>query len=434
MYLLLRALPNELKVYHIMPFIDEISLMCLRNVLLATPFPEELTKEQHDTLFAHQLSFIQYFYDHDMLRTEYFWRSAGFNGNLSAIKWSHSLGIQYDFFASANAAQHGHDDVLEWLHQNNLLKDNYFLIEYGAGRGGHLNVFKWIIKQGIALTASMYEGAAEGNHWHIIQWLEEMQCPYDSRVCSGAAHGGNLDLLKSLIEKRYPYDVTMIINAVQSGNLKLVKYCTDIGLEPFDKLCDIAAATGYLHILKYVSQFCVPDAHTYAAACGGGHLYILQWLKKKGCPRNSQAGANAAERGDLKTLEWLKADGYHFDEMSFILGAKHLKILQWLYNIGCPYNQEVFAEAASYGNLTTLKWLKNIGCPWDVHSFSNAAWTTDIEVLEWLKENECPFSLSSLYESIGFEDVPFEETEIEKLLKDNYYASIWTWFRENGYF
>ena len=49
---------------------------------------------------------------------------------------------------------------------------------------------------------------------------------------------------------------------------------------------------------------------------------------------------NAAEKGILENMKWLK-------------------------NNNCPWNHYTFIKAVEHGNLENIDWLINNGCPWD---------------------------------------------------------------------
>merc|ERR1719389_156775 len=74
--------------------------------------------------------------------------------------------------------------------------------------------------------------------------------------------------------------------------------------------------------------------------CEGGHLEVLQWARAHGCPWDEVTCALAAENG-------------------------HLEVLQWARAHGCPWDEETCAKAAENGHLEVLQWARAHGCPWD---------------------------------------------------------------------
>ena len=108
---------------------------------------------------------------------------------------------------------------------------------------------------------------------------------------------------------------------------------------------------------------------TFGAACSGGHLETMKWLRSEGCPWGEFACSAAAEAGQLETLKWLRSEG-------------------------CPWDEVTCGYAARGGQLDILKYARENGCPW-----SGRAWTAALanshnpaakSCLDWLEENGCP--------------------------------------------
>ena len=66
----------------------------------------------------------------------------------------------------------------------------------------------------------------------------------------------------------------------------------------------------------------------------------------------------------------------------------HLEVLKWARKNGCPWDEWTCTYAALNGHLEVLKWArKNNGCPWNKWTCENAARKGHLEVLKWLREN-----------------------------------------------
>ncbi len=46
--------------------------------------------------------------------------------------------------------------------------------------------------------------------------------------------------------------------------------------------------------------------------------------------------------------------------------------MKWLRKNGCPWDSNTFSSAAENGNLENMKWLKKNGCPWNENTFVEA--------------------------------------------------------------
>ena len=85
---------------------------------------------------------------------------------------------------------------------------------------------------------------------------------------------------------------------------------------------------------------------------------IIQWLPIQ--PQHETHVDLAATCGYFKVLKWLHQHGQYGDEDTYVSGAKHgLKMIEWLYNHSCPWNELLPAELAQFGDLETLKWIKS---------------------------------------------------------------------------
>ena len=91
------------------------------------------------------------------------------------------------------------------------------------------------------------------------------------------------------------------------------------------------------------------------------HLDVLKYLHEKGCPCDEWTCEGAAKGG-------------------------HLDVLEYLHENGCPLNERCCKGAAKGGHLVTLQWLRSEGCPWAAGTWRVAANSTR----EWLIENDCP--------------------------------------------
>jgi hypothetical protein len=70
----------------------------------------------------------------------------------------------------------------------------------------------------------------------------------------------------------------------------------------------------------------------------------------------------------------------------------HLKVLKYAHRHGCPWDAETCANAALGGHLVCLIYAHDNGCPWDKWwTFHLAAQERNLDVLEYLFDNGCPW-------------------------------------------
>jgi hypothetical protein len=96
---------------------------------------------------------------------------------------------------------------------------------------------------------------------------------------------------------------------------------------PRDEICTIAAYNGWIDLLKWLVEYrCQTDIYVcYVYAYGpiwgiwgermianaalNGHLDIIMFARKNGCPWNSRTCEYAAQNNHLNVLNWTKNNG-----------------------------------------------------------------------------------------------------------------------------
>ena len=96
-------------------------------------------------------------------------------------------------------------------------------------------------------------------------------------------------------------------------------------------------------------------------AAEGGHLEVLQWARRNGCPWDDNTTAFAAREGRLEVLQWLRENE-------------------------CPCDERVCRLSAQRGHLNVLRWAHENGCPWDEGTWD----TAHKRCRPYLEEHECP--------------------------------------------
>jgi hypothetical protein len=104
---------------------------------------------------------------------------------------------------------------------------------------------------------------------------------------------------------------------------------------------------------------------------------------------NSYAIHNeAAKRGDLKCLRWLKRNSYSCDANPPAIAARsgHLKVLKWLHKNAYPIIwSRVASEAAEHGHLSILKWIKELGIQFTPDVYTSAEKGGHRAIITWLE-------------------------------------------------
>ena len=176
-------------------------------------------------------------------------------------------------------------------------------------------------------------------------------------------------------------------------------------------LCNQAAKYGQLPILQWTKECGWSrwwTEETAALASQGGHLSVLQYLRRNGCPWNKEVCTRAARYNQLIVLKWATSTDNatstrKWDNKMCVCAAArhgHLEILRWLWNENesgngsgrWRWDKSVCEAAAAGGHLDVIKWLmndddNNVGrrIEWDTKTCRGAASGGHLEVLKWLR-------------------------------------------------
>lgn len=203
------------------------------------------------------------------------------------------------------ACRQGRLDILQYLYLSENESstrwgtDSSDVIDWAAERG-HLQVVQWLHEnlKGGCSSAAM-DGAAKRGHLHVVQWLHENR----SEGCSKeavyyATKYGHLDVLQWLhahyFEKLFSnnmYIAELVFSAVERGHFSIVQW-----LYSFAKFA--------------FGQF------VYGRAARGGHLELAKWLNENCTVKMNMIGRAealsairiAAERGHFDMVMWLCAN------------------------------------------------------------------------------------------------------------------------------
>jgi hypothetical protein len=129
-------------------------------------------------------------------------------------------------------------------------------------------------------------------------------------------------------------------------------------------IAEEAAKHGQLHILEWLDQCNAPFGMTLSIAAANGHVHILEWALRAGSEMTSFVYKNAAFSGQLRVLQWLKANvsGVVVSQSDVCGNAAwqgHLEVLQWAVANGFPFSRLTCRFVAT-NHPAVLQWLENM--------------------------------------------------------------------------
>jgi hypothetical protein len=115
--------------------------------------------------------------------------------------------VDHQRILSYSAVKNGCKAALEYLKSVNCSFDSRLCTSYAA-KTGQLSLLQWLMEfpERCVLSSEVCADAAEHGHLHVLQWLRERKCPWDVSTCAMAAKNGHLELLKWARSKRCPWD------------------------------------------------------------------------------------------------------------------------------------------------------------------------------------------------------------------------------------
>ena len=257
---------------------------------------------------------------------------------------------------------------------------------------GHLEVVKWLIKNGAQLQDDCLYSAATTGNIELCKWLKKNGCavrPYS--YCPST-----LPLLQLLVEWGFVPDPEFFFNAASNGYFDQIKWAKSRGYEWDSNTCACAAAEGRLDILQWVRERGCPwDEVCCENAARCGHMEILQYARGRNCPWNMVTIIAAAEEGHFEIIKWAVDNGCPLPNI-IDFNIKSISIFEYLINKGCVIDIGAIRAAASEGNMEVLKWLLFKSSPnyeYDrKHICNMAAKYGDLNMLQWTKENKYEWS------------------------------------------
>ena len=152
-----------------------------------------------------QVEVMKYLKEQDVPRGTQIWTKAARWGRLNILKYLHEERIPVDDDVWTYAAYGGNLEVCELLRGYGIPL-NVSQIYGGAVTKSQRDVFYWLQRQGIELTATAACKAIEFGNPEFIKWLRGQGCPWHEYICMWAVWDNQLDLLKWLREQGCPWD------------------------------------------------------------------------------------------------------------------------------------------------------------------------------------------------------------------------------------
>lgn len=345
--------------------------------------------------------------------------------------------------ATAVAARLGRLDYLKLLHKKGFAWDECTCNE--AAGNGHLNCLSYAFRKGCPCDERAYVWAAAGGHLSCMKYLYKKRLPWNVDVCKEALRANQLECFKFAAENGCPFDEDSLLDAMHEQDPKCFTCVLERTTQIRADACTFAARAGYVRILRMLHErYAAWDESTTAAAAGGGHINTLRYLLGQGCPVDSSAYIQAADKGNLACIQMLRSHELSrqssttnalpptgpvsWDErtMNAALQKRYLHVLRYAVASGCPCDTgfivlaarrgdiaclrfavekvgvlreqqvQATAAAAACGDLDCLVYLHNLKYPWNETATDSAAMGGCFAALKYLTRHGCPCTSSAM--------------------------------------
>ena len=186
----------------------------------------------------------------------------------------------------------------------------------------------------------------------ILKWLRQAERTFfPSHVASAAASSGHIEVLRWLLteSERPPPDEGERSPSYMSASEAAAAAAAAA-----------AAGAGRIEVLEWLLQnnfdsWWEQDVCKVAAL--HGKLVVLQWFRQK---RNERTATSAAVEGEhLAVLQYstIEEENYPFHASTCAAAAQggHLEVLQWLRReLNCPWDKNTCIDAARHGHIVDL--------------------------------------------------------------------------------
>jgi hypothetical protein len=190
----------------------------------------------------------------------------------------------------------------------------------------------------------------------------------ESMIMSEAIKAQNLPLMKYLHDKYPKIDFTKSL-AAQTGNIEILKWLIAINKLPANVSWHVAYS-GNIDALEFIADAGYELNERTAFAAATQSLTMLQWLRNRNCPWDQDVYYNAALGG-------------------------HLDILNWALDHRCPIANKpkwLFGAAISSKRLDIVQWAFDRNSRWDSHAFDILGTSGTQEIIRFCIEKGCMIS------------------------------------------
>lgn len=321
--------------------------------------------------------------------------AAAKSGALDTLEWAVSIGQELYEDVFDTAAESGNISTLEWL----LDKKCYWQasIWKSAARSKNMDAFLWLQKQdsfGSFSKNSCLESTIWGDNLELFKFLYT-PADKDPNLLRVAIEKQQWEIADILLQSGLEIPTYFIAYICKTGNFTLMLQAHASGGILTTSCLVNAVASGNLEMIQWIRSKNIPWTYDCAAAAiKARNLKLLQHIYNDGCPLGTGGTVCSAaiRNNDMETLQWCldhKCTLSSVNSASICAEEGHLEMLNFLWK---NFRQNIqtrnfFEGAVKGGHLNMLRWAKKNYIPWGNSAIVVAASTGNVKTMEWLLNN-----------------------------------------------
>lgn len=329
-------------------------------------------------------------------------------GDFEMLQWLREFGVHWDEITTRTAARKGHWDVLKWSIENGCPTSNELLSAALYGKCD-TNMFQWLLNRGCKIDGSLSEAVGDvivqKNNVSELEYYISLGIRPDEYASSVAASSGAIDVLKYLVINKYPLDDEIIALSPVS-NTELIMWLVTNGCVWDGNTLEDAIREGNVELVTWLVQIDDGSRDLYATtellevAVEEGNVHLVRWMIEKGFEWGEDLCNNAAASGDLDMLKLLRENHpgrgpvpWDFHTCCAAARSGKLETLTWAIDNGCEWKSERdksdnLGVTGYYVDIVKYAWEKHLMLDYK-KIYKTCIRLGYKDTLEWIKGEMC---------------------------------------------
>ncbi len=205
------------------------------------------------------------------------------HGNIEAMEYLYNIKEILKMRCHAiTAAEHGHFELVKWLHDEAKIRFNLPEALEAAAKSGNIELMEWLITKG-RISPSFTRAAtkaASANQLKALQWLYERGHPIDGKTFIKAIKHNNQEMMDWLYSVDCEMSAEVFRQAIKHDNLELLQWLRIIGC-PWDHTsCESAYRKEYFEVLRWLLDNGCPYFRTIPSFPDKNSAAMHRWIRE----------------------------------------------------------------------------------------------------------------------------------------------------------